>query len=43
MRERDETLNLVEEMKQFLADYGLTWVGTGEDEEDIKEGKFNFQ
>jgi hypothetical protein len=30
-------------MKEFLADYGLTWVGVPGEEEDAKEGKFNFQ
>jgi hypothetical protein len=32
--ERDLYKRQVEEMTQFLADYGLTWVGDGPDEED---------
>ena len=43
MKEKAEAQSLVEEMTEFLADYGLTWIGTPCDEDDKKEGKFNYQ
>jgi len=32
MREKAEAQAMVEEMTEFLADYGLSWVGTPGDE-----------
>jgi hypothetical protein len=43
MRDRAQEQELVVEMTEFLSDYGLTWLGTPGEEEDVKEGKFNFQ
>ncbi len=42
MWDRAQEQELVVEMAEFLADYGLTWMGTP-GEEDVKEGKFNYQ
>jgi hypothetical protein len=43
MKEKAHAQALVDEMKEFLSDYGLTWVGVPGEEDDIKEGKFNYQ
>ena len=36
-KEKEELASIVKEMTQFLADYGLTWVG-----EEPPEGAFNY-
>ena len=36
-KEKEELDSIVKEMTQFLADYGLTWVG-----EEPPEGDFNY-
>jgi hypothetical protein len=43
MRDRAQEQELVVEMTEFLADNGLTWLGTPGEEDDVKEGKFNYQ
>ena len=43
MLERAQQQELVVEMTEFLADYGLTWLGTPGEEDDVKDGKFNYQ
>lgn len=43
MKEKAELNELVTEMTEFLADYGLQWKGVDSSgEEEQKEGHFNF-